>query len=97
MDNNTNDCHILLEKKSRKGNPVRENIGQLQENCTWAYNEYFYAVFDKGFFKDEENFKRILEEIRLNPESTTYYDHKALRVALPKPNLFNNDFIQGDV
>jgi hypothetical protein len=60
MDNNTNDCHILLEKKSRKGNPVRENIGQLQENCTWAYNEYFYAVFDKAFLKDEENFKRIL-------------------------------------
>ncbi len=38
MDNNTNDCHILLEKKSRKGNQIRQSIGQLQDNCCWVYN-----------------------------------------------------------
>jgi hypothetical protein len=47
--------------------------------------------------KDEEPLKKLLEEVRFNPEGMTFYDYTLLKLALPKPKLFNSEFINAEI
>ena len=42
-------------------------------------------------------FKKVLEVLQINPEGMTYYDYKVVRLALPRPRVFNAEFVAAEV
>jgi hypothetical protein len=96
QDASTADCNIIFERKSRKS--AVQPAGGLHENCQWVYHEHFYCHYDRAYFRDEDPpLRKLLADLKFSPDRTTYLDHRLIRLALPRPKLFSQEFIAAEV
>jgi hypothetical protein len=72
QDNNTTDCRSIFERKNRKNILQKDQSGVLQETNQWIFNEHFYCSCDRIYFKEDQPMRRILGELKMLGDKTTY-------------------------